>query len=96
MTTYPAKRVSSVNLNVVNIMAMDYGPANDNGGRMGLSAVHAASNTHNQVVAAGLTATIGVTPMIGVNDVASEIFQLSDAQMLLNFANANSYITYQD
>jgi chitinase len=31
--------------------------------------------------------------MIGINDVNTEIFQLSDAQMLLNFANANSYIT---
>jgi chitodextrinase len=86
-------KASGLNVNVINIMAMDYGPANDNGGQMGLSAVQAASNTHNQVVAAGLTATIGVTPMIGINDVASEIFQLSDATMLLNFANANSYIT---
>src|SRR5687768_10315973 len=47
----------------------------------------------DQVVAAGLTASIGVTPMIGINDVNTEIFQLSDAQMLLNFANSNSYIT---
>ena len=86
-------KASGLNVNVINIMAMDYGSANDNGGQMGLSATQAASNTHNQVVAAGLTATIGVTPMIGQNDVQSEIFQLSDAQMLLNFANANSYIT---
>jgi chitodextrinase len=82
-----------LNVNVINIMAMDYGSANDNGGQMGLSATQAASNTHNQVVAAGLTATIGVTPMIGINDVNTEIFQLSDATMLLNFANSNSYIT---
>jgi chitinase len=86
-------KAAGLNLNVVNIMAMDYGSANDNGGQMGLSAQQAASNTHNQVVAAGLTASIGVTPMIGINDVNTEIFQLSDAQMLLNFANANSYIT---
>jgi chitodextrinase len=86
-------KASGLNVNVINIMAMDYGPANDNGGQMGLSATQAASNTRNQVLAAGLTASIGVTPMIGINDVASEIFQLSDAQMLLNFANANSYIT---
>lgn len=86
-------KASGLNVNVINIMAMDYGSANDNGGQMGLSATQAASNTHNQVVAAGLNATIGVTPMIGQNDVQSEIFQLSDAQMLLNFANANSYIT---
>lgn len=86
-------KASGLNLNVVNIMAMDYGSANDNGGQMGLSATQAASNTHNQVVAAGLTASIGVTPMIGINDVNTEIFQLSDAQMLLNFANANNYIS---
>src|SRR5919205_205827 len=86
-------KASGLNLNVVNVMAMDYGSANDNGGQMGLSAQQAATNTHNQVVAAGLTASIGVTPMIGINDVNTEIFQLSDAQSLLNFANANSYIT---
>lgn len=86
-------KAANLNVNVINIMAMDYGPANDNNGQMGVSAVQAASNTRNQVVAAGLTATIGVTPMIGINDVQSEIFQLSDATMLLNFANQNSYIT---
>lgn len=86
-------KTSGLNLNVVNIMAMDYGSANDNGGQMGLSAQRAATNTHNQVVAAGLTASIGVTPMIGINDVNTEIFQLADATSLLNFANANSYIT---
>ena len=86
-------KASGLNVNVINVMAMDYGSANDNGGQMGLSAQQAASNTHNQVVAAGLTSSIGVTPMIGINDVNTEIFQLADAQGLLNFANANSYIT---
>src|SRR4029078_10442870 len=83
---------AGLNVNVINVMAMDYGSANDNGGQMGLSAQQAATNTHNQVVAAGLTASIGVTPMIGINDVNTEIFQLADAQSLLNFANAHSYI----
>ena len=86
-------KADGLSLDVVNVMAMDYGSANDNGGQMGLSAQQAASNTHNQVVAAGLTASIGVTPMIGINDTNTEIFQLADAQSLLNFANANSYIT---
>ena len=86
-------KTDGLSLDVVNVMAMDYGSANDNGGQMGLSAQQAASNTHNQVVAAGLSASIGVTPMIGVNDTNTEIFQLADAQSLLNFANANSYIT---
>jgi len=86
-------KASGLNVNVINVMAMDYGSANDNGGQMGLSAQQAASNTHNQVVAAGLTSSIGVTPMIGINDVNTEIFQLADATSLLNFANANNYIS---
>ena len=86
-------KADGLSLDVVNVMAMDYGSANDNGGQMGLSAQQAATNTHNQVVAAGLSASIGVTPMIGINDTNTEIFQLSDAQSLLNFANSNSYIT---
>jgi len=78
---------------VINIMAMDYGSANDNGGQMGVSAIQAAQNVRTQIQSAGLTASVGVTPMIGVNDVNTEIFKLSDAQMLLDFANSNSFVT---
>jgi chitodextrinase len=81
------------NPDVINVMAMDYGSAVDNGAQMGLDATDAASATHAQVQAAGLSSTIGVTPMIGVNNTATEIFQLTDATTLLNFANSNSYIT---
>lgn len=86
-------RADGLAIDVVNVMAMDYGSANDNGGQMGLDATYAASATENQVQAAGLSATIGVTPMIGVNDTNTEVFQLSDANLLMNFANSNSYIT---
>ena len=81
-------------LDVVNIMTMDYGPAVDNGGQMGLDATQAAAATESQLIAAGLTGTtIGITPMIGVNDTNTEIFKLADAQTLLNFAASNSYVT---
>ena len=80
-------------LDVVNVMAMDYGSGYDNGGQMGLDAENAASNTASQVAAAGLTSSIGITPMIGINDTNTEFFQLSDATSLLNFANSNSYIS---
>ena len=85
-------KADGLSLDNVNVMAMDYGSGVDNGGQMGLNARLAASNTFNQVQAAGLTAKIGVTPMIGVNDVNTEVFQLSDAQSLVDFAHANSYI----
>lgn len=79
-------------LDVVNVMAMDYGSAVDNGAQMGLDATNAASATEAQIAAAGLTSAIGVTPMIGVNDTNTEVFSLADAQTLLNFAKSNSYI----
>jgi hypothetical protein len=60
---------------------------------MGLDANQAAQNTHNQVMAAGLTSNIGVTVMIGINDTNTEVFQLADTNTVLNFANANPYIT---
>jgi len=80
-------------LDVVNVMAMDYGSSQDNGAQMGLDATDAAAATESQIQAAGLSSTVGVTPMIGVNDTNTEIFQLADAQTLLNFANSHSYIT---
>ncbi len=78
---------------VVNVMAMDYGSANDNGGQMGLSAQQAANSTRAQIVAHGMNTNIGVTPMIGVNDTNTEVFQLSDANSLVNFAHGNGFIT---
>lgn len=79
----------------VNVMAMDYGdsaapPALKS---MGAYAIDAANNTHNQLVelfaAAGQSFSwrqLGVTPMIGTNDVTTEVFTLDDAQLLENFA----------
>ena len=38
---------------------------------------------------AGRWAVVGVTPMIGQNDEADEVFGLSDAQQLVTFADQN-------
>ena len=81
-------------LDVVNVMAMDYGSSSDNGGAMDTDAIDAAQATEQQIVAAGLTGTtVGITPMIGINDTNTEIFTLADAQNLLNFANNTSYVS---
>jgi hypothetical protein len=79
-------------IDVVNIMAMDYGSAVDNGGQMGLDAIDAAIATESQIAALGMSAKLGVTPMIGVNDISSEVFSLADAQALLNYAQTDSNI----
>ena len=78
---------------VVNVLAFDYGSANDNGGQMALDAELAAQAVHSQIGTAGLTATVGITPDLGVADTNTEIFTLADATTLLQFAQQNSYVT---
>jgi chitodextrinase len=62
-------------IDVVNIMAMDYGASVDNGGQMGFDAISAAIATEKQIADLGLSSKIGVTPMIGVNDISSEVLR---------------------
>jgi len=78
-----------VDVSVVNIMTMDYGPPMD----MGQAAVNAATALHGQLgqiwtskTSDQLWAMEGNTPMIGVNDTTSEIFTTGNATTLENFA----------
>ncbi|GGW20462.1 sugar hydrolase [Streptomyces capoamus] len=85
-------KANGVKTTTVNIMAMDYGPAYS--GDMGTYAEQAATATQAQVKSVlGLSdtaawKTVAVTPMIGVNDVSSEVFKVEDATQLVNFAKA--------
>jgi chitinase len=75
--------------NVVNIMAMDYGTS---GTEMGTAAEQALDASAGQVASTyGISssaayAKMGVTPMIGQNDSAGEIFTLSDASTVESYA----------
>jgi hypothetical protein len=82
-------RSNGVRVDVVNIMAMDYGPCYSD---MGQAAVDAARATRTQIADLGLAAKVGVTPMIGTNDVTCERFSTNDARVLVSFAQANSFI----
>ncbi|CCK29846.1 sugar hydrolase [Streptomyces davaonensis JCM 4913] len=83
---------NGVKIDAVNIMAMDYGPAYS--GDMGTYAEQAATATQAQIKGVlGLSdsaawKTVAVTPMIGVNDVVTEIFKVEDATQLVNFAKS--------
>jgi len=79
-----------VPVSVVTVMAMDYGSPDS---QMGTDANSAATNTISQLQSAGLSANVGIIPMIGQNDTAGEIFSLADARTVLNFAQSNSNIT---
>ncbi|MFF5024931.1 cellulose binding domain-containing protein [Streptomyces collinus] len=83
---------NGVKINTVNIMAMDYGASYN--GDMGTYAEQAATATQAQFKSVlGLSdsaawKTVAVTPMIGVNDVSSEVFKVDDATQLVTFAKS--------
>jgi hypothetical protein len=86
---------AGVDVAAVNVMAMDYGAGYT---AMGTSAVTAAQNTAAQLTKiaqystltdAQALAKVGVTPMIGQNDLAGEIFTPTDATTVATFAKAN-------
>ncbi|MER5460811.1 cellulose binding domain-containing protein [Streptomyces sp. NPDC002668] len=83
---------NGVKVDAVNIMAMDYGPAYS--GDMGDYAIQAATATQAQIKGvlglseAAAWKAVAVTPMIGVNDVATEIFKVDDATQLVDFAKS--------
>ncbi len=78
----------------VNVMAMDYGPAY--GGDMGQYATQAAYNVQQFLKtlypkrsSTELWQQVEITPMIGVNDVATEHFTLDNADYVKSFALKN-------
>jgi len=80
---------NGVQVDTVNIMAMDYGSCNID---MGKTAIMAATGTHGQIQALGTTSFVGVTPMIGVNDTTCENFTTANATALVTFAQDNAFI----
>ena len=88
-----------VELSGVNIMTMDYGDsaAPDPEGQMGYYAIQSAQSLHNQLSqiypdksSDEVWQMIGITPMIGLNDIITERFTLSNAQQLTDFAIENN------
>jgi chitinase len=76
----------------VNLLAMDFGDANapHPSGRMSAYAMRAATRTATQLrslyPSAGSRPKLGLTVMIGRNDIADEIFTLADARAVVSFA----------
>lgn len=78
---------------VVNLLAMDYGAAQFRR-RMGAAAILALHATRRQLSALGTELSewrsLGVTVMVGVNDVSGEIFTRSDAEAVARFAHRHA------
>jgi chitinase len=81
---------NGVTVKSVNIMAMDYGPCS---GDVDQAGVDAANATRSQLSSNGISAGVGITPMIGVNDTTCENFMTSDATVVVSLANANSFVS---
>lgn len=88
---------AGVELAGVNVMTMNYGGSRPAGQNMAAASESALRATHAQMAtsfqraglhvnAADLWSRIGATPMIGVNDVEGDVFELSDARALTAFA----------
>jgi len=84
-----------VSVSLVNGMAMDYGDsvAPHPSGKMAGYAIDVANSLRGQLHAifpslggAALESLIGVTPMIGINDVSDEVFTTANATQLTKFA----------
>jgi hypothetical protein len=87
---------ANLKIGIVNLMTMDFGDSAPNPkGRMAAYAIESLHNAEKQLQKIGFPfganpyASIGVTPMIGINDDHNEIFEPSDAQTLLAWAQTN-------
>ena len=80
-------RTNGTRVDLVNIMAMDYGHSVSD---MSAAAISAAQAARSWLNANGFASTqLGITPMIGVNDSAGETFTLANASSLVSWANSN-------
>lgn len=80
-------QANGVRLDIVNIMAMDYGgPISD----MGKTAIAASEATIKQIASISFPVNpkLGITPMTGVNDVVTEVFSPADATTLVTWATS--------
>ncbi|MFZ0219066.1 MAG: chitinase [Candidatus Aquirickettsiella sp.] len=86
-----AAQANGIKNYVINVMAMDYGPNYKEG--MGKYATQAAGNLfaflktlYPEKSDAAVWQMVGITPMIGINDVNVEKFTLADADVVREFA----------
>jgi len=80
-----------------NGMAMDFGDsaAPEPEGRMAAYVIASCENLRSQVLSAGYSSPkIGTIPMIGVNDVQSEVFRITDAKNVFDFFHTTPWMSY--
>jgi chitodextrinase len=84
-----AAKANGTRIDLVNIMTMDYGGAVSDMGAAAQSAAMGTLSAARGVWSGFSYAQLGITPMIGQNDQAGEIFTLGNASTLVSWANSN-------
>jgi hypothetical protein len=81
-----------VEVGLVNIMAMNYGPSYC--GDMAQHAINVAGHTRDQLKSIGMQALVGITPLVGENMFPCENFTVANTRTVLNYATANGYVGF--
>jgi hypothetical protein len=79
-------KASGARIDLVNIMAMDYGGGSIDMGHAAISAAKAVHSQLRSIWPHSSYANLGITPMIGRNDDVHETFTVSDARSVRAFA----------
>jgi chitinase len=91
--TLKSAKNAGLHVDVVNIMAMDYGNVVNGTTKMGEYAISAGEAVNKQLITLKMMNTkIGITPMAGQNDCKEEIFHLENAKELSNWAKKTDYV----
>src|SRR4051812_35989630 len=85
-------KARGVKVHSANVMTMDYGPRHSKGKKMSDVAIASATKAHEQCQAIDPSIAIGLTPMIGQNDVKSEVFTIDDAKALRAWAEVQPWV----
>jgi hypothetical protein len=84
-----AAKTNGTRIDLVNIMTMDYGGAVSNMGAAAISAAQGTVSIARTIWPSFGYGSLGITPMIGQNDQAGEVFTIANAQSVVSFANSN-------
>ena len=85
-------KAKGVRVKAVNVMAMDFGSYYSSGKKLSAVAIATAQKVHSQCQSINSSLKIGVTVMIGQNDIQSEVFYTTDASTLVNWAKGQSWV----
>ena len=80
---------------LINLLTLDYTDIEHGSDALGGYIIGAVESAHASIKSLGFpeSVEIGISPMIGKNDILNEVFQLQDAKQLVAWANSRPYVT---